>query len=216
MKAFKVIYKHGHFIDLETKQRLIPVQGYEYTISATDDAFKTEDAKLHIGLALNAEDKEKWALEKYGKDNFVKILNAGEQLFFRVGNSKKAEGDENRQYIFVCTLLEDQYLYLTKDKKGEKLEDWRLAECKCELDNCILGGLTLSEKVPATSLNKLFSHTVQFYFSMQRSGSINALTSFFLYHDRMQISFESTMNQRYESLATIRKKIYNDKKGKKS
>ena len=53
MKAFKVIYKHGHFIDVETKQRLIPVQGAEYTIAAAEDAFKIEDAKLKFRFTQN-------------------------------------------------------------------------------------------------------------------------------------------------------------------
>ena len=46
MKAFRVIYTHGHFVDIETNERLVPVQGEEYVISAKDNAFKTEDLKL--------------------------------------------------------------------------------------------------------------------------------------------------------------------------
>lgn len=212
MKAFKVIYKHGHFIDIETQQRIIPVQGSEYMITAADEAFKTEDSKLAIGTSLSTKEKKNWAEEKFGIGKFVKILNVGEQLFFRVGNAKRADGDEDRQYIFACNLLEDLYLYLSNDKEGDKEEDWRLADCKCELDTCLLGGLTLSEKVPATSLNKLFSHTVQFYFSMQRSGSTNALSSFFLYQKGMEITFDGAIRQPYESLASMRKRISDDKK----
>ena len=73
MKAFKVVYKHGHFIDVESGLRLIPVQGSEYTISAPDKAFKTEDAKLKIGDALNTENKATWAEKEFGKGNYAKI-----------------------------------------------------------------------------------------------------------------------------------------------
>lgn len=204
MKAFKVIYKHGHFIDVETKQRLIPVQNAEYTISAVDSAFKTEDSKLKMGDACNSKEKEAWAEKEYGSGNFGKIMNEGEQLFFRIGNSKRVEGDEDRQYIFICTLLEDLYLYLMKGKSGGNAEDWRLAECKCALEKCIMGGLTLSEKVPAQSLNSLFSNTVQFYFSMQRSGSANSFDTFFIYNEGMRLSFDSATKKLHKGLSFLR------------
>jgi hypothetical protein len=207
MKAFKVIYKHGHFIDVETKQRLIPVQNAEYTISATDKAFKTEDSKLKMGDHLKPNEKAAWIEKEFGKGNYGKIMNEGEQLFFRVGNSRKIEGDESRQYIFICTLLEGLYLYLLKGKKGDEEGHWRLADCKCFLEKCLLGGLTLSEKIPAKSLNSLFSNTVQFYFSMQRSGSASAFNTFFTYKPDMKITFDEAINQQYEGLSDLRKKF---------
>jgi hypothetical protein len=207
MKAFRVIYKHGHFIDIETKQRLVPVQGAEYIITAEEKAFKTEDTQLKIGDALNSKDKAAWGEREYGKGHFTKILNAGAQLFFRVGNSRRVEGDENHQYIFLCSLLEDLYLYLLKGKNGDEEEHWRLADCKCVLVSCLLGGLTLSEKLPAKSLNTLFSNTVQFYFSMQRSGSANAFNTFFIYNKDMHITFEQVVNRRYKGLSDIRREF---------
>lgn len=204
MKAFKAIYSHGHFIDIETKERIIPVQGAEYTISAADNAFRTEDSKLKIGDNLNTKEKADSLEKKYGKDKYAKILVVGDQLFFRVGNSRQIEGDENKQYIFVCTLLEDLYLYLLKGKNGDEAEHWRLADCKCELEKCLIGGLTLTEKIRAESLNKLFSNTVQFYFSMQRSGSANAFDTFFNYESRMKISFEDTINKKYKGISKLR------------
>lgn len=207
MRAFKVIYKHGHFIDVETQQRLIPVQGAEYTIIATNKAFKTEDSKLKIGDVLNPSEKAVWAKREFGEGKYGKIMSAEEQLFFRVGNSRRVEGDESHQYIFVCTLLEDLYLYLLKGKKGDEEEHWRLADCKCALESCLLGGLTLTEKVPAKSLNALFNNTVQFYFSMQRSGSANAFNTFYKYVREMEITFEGATNQRYYGLSNIRKEF---------
>ncbi|ULQ55059.1 hypothetical protein KJS94_10450 [Flavihumibacter rivuli] len=207
MKAFKTIYSHGHFIDVETQQPLVLIQGEEYTITAKDKAFKTTDSKLKLGDPLNSKEKAAWAENEFGNGNYVKILNAREQLFFRVGNSRRVEGDENHQYIFVCNLLEDLFLYRLKGKKGDEEGHWRLAECKCALDRCILGGLTLSEKVPAKSLNALFNNTVQFYFSMQRSAAANAFNTFFLYKPGMRISFQGATNQLYEGLSNLRKQI---------
>lgn len=205
MKAFKVIYQHGHFIDKETKQRILPMQGAEYIITASDVAFKAEDDKLTKGNPLNSEQKANWAEAEFGKNNCTKILSANTQLFFRVGNSKFTQGDESLQYIFTCCLLEDLYLYKISSRKGEDLEDWRLADCKCVLDDCIAGGLTLSEKIPANSLNKLFSHTIMFYFNMQRSGSCNAFRTFFLYKPGMTVTFDGAKFENYEGLKQLRK-----------
>lgn len=207
MKAFKVIYQHGHFIDKENNQRIIPVQGSEYIITASTNAFTTEDAKLKMATPLTQSEKAIWAETEFGKGNYVKTINAGEQLFFRIGNSRTIQGDESRQYIFVCTLLEDLYFYLLKGKKGDEEEDWRLANCKCVLEDCLLGGLTLTAKIPAESFNKLFSQTVMFYFSMQRSGSCNAFKTFFIYHKGMEIDFESANKRIYHSLEKIREKV---------
>jgi hypothetical protein len=213
MKAFKVIYQHGHFIDKESKERIIPVQGQEYIITANESAFTTEDSKLKMAKHRDASEKADWALGEFGKGNFRKILAAGDQLFFRIGNSNKVKGDESREYVFVCHLLEDLYLYLLKGKKGDKQEDWRLANCQCVLDECLLGGLALTEKIPAESLNKLFSQTVMFYFSMQRSGSCNAFHTFFKYTSKKKINFDAVTKKLYASIGDERKKIVEGKNG---
>ena len=211
MKAFKATYKHGHFIDLETGKRLIPVQNAEYTISASDNAFGSEDSKLKIPNTKNKEEKAAWAEREFGSKKYSKIMDAGSQLFFRIGNSRKAEGDESKQYIFLCTLLEDLFLYQLKFRDGNKEEDWRLADCKCHLEKCLKGGLTLSEKVPAESLNSLFSHTVMFYFPLQRSGSANAFKTFFTYKEGMEVDFESAIYEQYDGLQNSRKRFLSNR-----
>lgn len=200
MKAFKVTFQHGHFIDSETGQRLIPVQGAEYHISADSNAFKAEDVKLKVAEPLNPADKLEWAKEEFGSGNFFKILSAGTPLFFRIGNSKRVEGDESREYIFTCIILEDLYMHKIKSRQGDKMDDWRLADCICVLDKCLEGGMALYEKLPAQSLSMLFGFTVMFYFSLQRSASCNAFNTFFLYQEGMNISFEGIKNGLYESL----------------
>ena len=207
MKAFKAIYQHGHFIDVETNRRLVPIQGENYIISASDKAFIIEDENSGKENLLDSTKKAEWALGKFGIDKHFKIMNSGEQLFFRIGNSSSIKGDESSQYIFVCTLLEDLYIYLMNGKKGDDLEDWRLAKCKCILSECILGGLTLSKNITAESFNQLFSNTVQFYFSQQRSGSANAFDTFFFYKKGMDITFERAIYGKYDGLAKARKEF---------
>ncbi len=204
MKEYIAIYKHGHFINKVNGERVIPVQGEEYILKGKDDSFVKKDSKLLISDSLNTEEKQRWVDMTFGNNNYIKILNAGEQLFFRIGNSKRIKGDESGQYIFLCTLHEDLYVYLLKNRTGEKADDWRLAPCNCILDKCLLGGLTLSVKIPAESLNKLFSSTVMFYFNLQRSGSTNVFDTFFVYKKGMQITFDEAINKKYERLRVIR------------
>jgi len=187
--------------------RILPVQGAEYSITADERDFRTEDTKLLKVNPHSENEKEKWANQKYGVGNYERILNAGRQLFFRVGNTKTEQGDEDYQYIFVCTLLEDLYLYLLPERKGDEEEDWHLAECECTLDRCLMGGMNLTERVTASSLNNLFSNTVQFYFSMQRSTSTNVYTNFFIYHEGMEINYGGLINRLYEGLHELRKRI---------
>lgn len=213
MKAFKVKFSHGQFIDMESNQRLIPVQGQEYTIAGPDNAFKTEDSKLLIESVLSTEEKESWSKKKFGPEKTLKLLNSGIDLCFRVGNSKFVEGDESRQFIFSCTLLEDLYLYLMKGRNGNEDEDWRLAACKVQLKDCLLGNLTSIERFKSKSLNSLFANTVQFYFSMQRSASANAFSTFFLYEKGKLLTFEGAMWEEYESLGKLRAKAVKKRNG---
>lgn len=200
MKAFKVTYSHGHFIDKESNLRIIPVQGAELIITATPESFTTEDSKLKIDVSLSKEEKRIFLEKKYGKEKIGKILDANARLFFRVGNSKTIKGDESREYVFICSLLEDLYLYKVKGRSEADPENWRLADCKCVLEKCLLGGLTLTEKIPADSLNKLFSHVVMFYFSMQRAASANVFNTFFIYEQGVSITFDSVLRKRHRSL----------------
>lgn len=130
---------------------------------------------------------------------------------FRIGNSKILEKDESQQFIFRSTLLEDQYVFKVKGTNGGSPEDWRLAPCKCQLVDCLLGGLTLTEKVSAESLNALFSQTVMFYFNMQHSGSANVFDTFFEYDPTKRISFEEIKAKQYNSLGKLRTKLISGK-----
>jgi hypothetical protein len=212
MEEFKVEYQHGHFIELATRRRLIPVQGSLYTIIANPEDFNKEDAKLKMSSPVNSSKKSELLEKEYGQGNIKKILEAGEKLIFRIGNSRMVLGDESREYFFLAVLLEDLYLGKLKYRDGNKINDWRLADCKCELVSCIRGGLVLTEKIQAESLNKLFSQTVMFYFSMQRSGSANAFSTFLRYDPNSKIIGGDNLQLHFESLQRIRKKIIENEK----
>lgn len=204
METYKVKYIHGQFIDQNTKQRIIPVQGAEYVITGDSNNFKKEDEKLKVSEALSPEKMKEWISKRFGEGKYIKFLDSGKQLFFRVGNSKSIYGDESHEYIFLCTLKEDLFLFLVKGGDKKNPQDWRLADCICELDKCLEGGLLLSEKVKAESINKLFTKTVMFYFNLQRSGSTNVFSTFCLYPTDSEITFSGFYSNRYYNLGNLR------------
>jgi hypothetical protein len=213
MKAFKVKYYHGHFIDVETKKRILPVQGYEYHISAEEEAFKSEDEKLRAIIPKNTQQKANWVAEEYANSNHFKLLEAGRKLFYRVGNSKRVQGDESYEYLFSCELLEDLYIYQIPKRKGDSAKDWRLCDCVCRINECIEGNLSLGEQVVAPSLNWLFSLTVMFYFNMQRSPTCNAFDTFFLLPPSRLVTMGDAKSHTYKSLNDLRQEYF-DKNSK--
>ncbi len=208
MKAFKVKYRHGHFIDTVTKQRILPVQGKEYIINAEADAFKADDEKLRKLKPKDAKEKFNAIAAEYAGSHFVKLVDAGTRLFYRVGNSKKADGDESKEYLFSCQLLEDLYIYLMPKRKGESSDDWRMCECVCQIDACLEGNLALNENILAPSLNWLFGLTVMFYFNMQRSASCNAFDTFFLLPAGKPVYMCDAKAHIYQSLGDLRRDFY--------
>lgn len=210
IRTFKVKYLHGHFIDQDTGQRINPIQGEEYVITAETKAFDIKDSRMVIAQPLNSIQKEKWVKRKFVTNAVEKIMNAGEQLFYRVGNSKTISGDESWEYIFLCTLKEDLYLFLTHGGQKDNSKDWRLVDCQCELVECLQGGLTLTEKIVAESINKLFTQTVMFYFSLQRSGSTNVFSTFCIYDsvkNKEEISTSGMLSNRYMNLDHKRQEV---------
>jgi hypothetical protein len=210
MKTYKTTFKHGHFIDTFTGKRIIPVQGADYEISGFSDAFREEDEKLRVFEPMSSNKKHSQIIEKYGEYNIIKIVDAGTKLVFRVGNAKKVQGDESIEYIFTCQLLEDLYIYKKDQKAGDDPNHWRLDNCICNLENCISGGLTLSEKISAPSLNMLFASTVAFYFNMQRSTVCNAFKTFAFYDDGMQLTRDGLIYGYHSNLDCKRNAILNN------
>jgi hypothetical protein len=208
MKTFKVIYERGHFIDKETRKRILPVQGEEYMLFSETGAFLEEDEMLKLPTTKDAEEKRMWAIGEFGEGNFVRVLEAGQQLVFRLGNSKSANKDLGKEYLLTCKLMEDLYLYRLKKRSGEADIDWRAANCLCVLEDCLRGDLTLTDKITAISLNQLFSNVVQFYFSLQRSSAVSIFNDFYLYEPGMNVSFGGALRGAYESLGDIRKRYF--------
>jgi hypothetical protein len=210
MRTYKTQFKHGQFIDTETGKRIIPVQGATYEITGDIDSFKEDDEKFSQYTPLATKDKEKYINDKFVQNNVRKMADAGTQLFFRIGNSKKIIGDESKEYIFTCRLLEDLYMFKNTKSNGNEPKHWKLCDCVCILESCIDGKLVLTEKISGLSLNILFAFTVAFYFNMQRSTACNAFKTFNFYEKEKQITRDGIMNEYYKNLDEVRKKIVFD------
>lgn len=189
MKAFKTLYQNGQFIDIETGRRVVPRNGQQFTIMSEDDNFVTKDRKMYDGDPLDSSSKKHWIERKYSNQDPRLFLLSGTALRFSIQLTRLDENDIDDFYEFECELLEDLYLYESIRGDSRAVNDpvnYRLAECICELKSCISGNLILLENIREYSLNKLYSSTVQFYFSMRRSSSTNVFNTFFVsdYPDR--------------------------------
>ena len=207
MESFNVEWKHGHFVVKGTNKRLIPRQGYEYIVVAPTGGFQENDEQSeHLGVVKDAQAKELWALAKYGKGNFRKLLSANTPLYFRVGNSHVIKGDTGREYLFKALPLEDVYMYLIKGRSPGSALSWRLAPCICKLANCVIGDVSLPEPVPVSaSLGRLFNDTVAHYFSRQRSGSANPFNTFFIMQENERLSMACTKKDYVGMLSNLRR-----------
>lgn len=216
MNGFQVIYKNGHFYKSETNERLDFVQHQEYFIVSPRDAMFISPKHINSNNISNAEEKLEFIKNKYdsiGK-NPKKILDAGTQLYFRVGNNHKIDGDENIQHIFTCKLLEDLYC-TTPYFEGYKnypyeIEETQFRACDCmvQLEQCILGNTTIKEPIIAASLNQLFNNTVQTFFSNQHSGSCNIFETFGVYDPRLES--KKYLNNSLPKLKVLRKYVYDE------
>ena len=207
MNNFEVIYKNGQFIEKSTGKRIIPVQDHEYRISGDENSFSSSDARFLTFAPLNEEENAIQIDKEYGKGNYVKILECGSKLYFRLGNSKKLSRNDSLVYYFACSLLEDLYLYKLRHRKGDQASDWRLADCQCKLTECISGGLVLTENLISLSLNSLFCNTVMYYFPLQRSGSINVFRTFYVDTSQKKLKLPGIDEREYDSLESIRVQI---------
>jgi len=179
MKSYNVIFQNGHFYDIESNQRIIPVAGKKFVIAADNDAFQAKDELMPDNKSLLDPNKIAFYRKKY-EGNIIQLLDKGTVFYFRLGLGNPGKKHDTLQYVFKCKTNDDLYIYLPLGAEKSEPTAWRLLDCSCYLIDCIIGGLTLSDEVTAKSLNQLFQHTVMFYFSMQRSGSCNPFTTYFL------------------------------------
>ncbi|MBV6512051.1 MAG: hypothetical protein FMNOHCHN_01541 [Ignavibacteriaceae bacterium] len=209
MKSFEVICKSGHLIDPQTGKRVILMEDHKYTIAGAESSFRAPNEQ-DIDKILKNSGQKNVRTEKVDADRFKKLLSAGSKLHFQISGVKRGGKEFFPAYSFICIILEDLYVYLKKDRKNESYTDWALSPCKCRLEECMSGGLMITDYLLSNSLNSLFSHTVQYYFPNQRSGSANVFETFSLIEERPGtglFSGTSTEIRINEKLAILREKV---------
>lgn len=179
MQTFKVKFKNGHFYDLLSGNRIIPKSGHEFMLIGDEIAFEKEDILIKSYAIQNPNERVQSLSKKYN-NNLIKIRDAQSCLYFRLGIGTPREANQDKQYVFKCTILEDLYLYLPGEADKNHPVNWRLCDCHCKLNSCIIGEIAISDDIHAKSLNQLFTNTVMFFFSLQRSGSCNPFNTFFM------------------------------------
>lgn len=171
-----VRFLYGHFVDIETNKRLLPKNGSEYVLVGRDFEMIENDIlnePFNESKLLDSEAKE--AVIKEIRSKSYIIAKKGQKFVFRIGLGKSVEYP--RQYVFVVKLFEDLWAYPVKEDR----KDWRLHNCKCEVNACLYGDLEMYEPIYSYSLNDAFSKTIQFYFPLNRksSGNVQTLMKFF-------------------------------------
>lgn len=184
MKAFKTLYQNGEFIDIETDKRVVLRNGKQFTLMSEDENFLTKDRKMFDEKPLDSASKKNWIDTLYRNQKTIIFLPSGTELYFSIRLSRVDDNDSYAFYEFICELLEDQYLYEVNQRSNNgfySINDpinYRLANCICELKKCLNHNLILTENIREYSLNKLYTSTVQFYFSMRRSATTNVFNTF--------------------------------------
>lgn len=209
MITINATFLNGHLIDSNTQKKLYFVQGAQYVIVTEPTAIREEYDFLKIDDPRNSEEQKSWINDKYSGTKSFKIMDSGDQLFFRVGTPRMQEWDKDHYYIFTCQLLEDLYVYLAKGKKGDDQTHWRLVDCKAKLLDCIHGQILVPYALSAESLNRMYTITSQFFFPFQNSGSANAFDVFHLYDplSNRPITNDGIYHGLYTKLNDLRVKI---------
>jgi hypothetical protein len=184
MKLTGIIYKHGHFYDPATRQRIIIRNGAVLTIDVKQDdvlPFEPVGKQNRSGKEL----KEKYALfglldkcAKEGKDfinlgdtRYNKIFNKGKHVYFAL---KRRKGSRIITHEFKVELLDDLYFYLKKGKEEE-----RLLDCDCVVRENTSKTLDFFEEIHGKSLSQVFKNTYVHFFENKGAPSGNAIARFY-------------------------------------
>ncbi len=174
MKAYKVIHQNGLFFNTENGKRLIFKEQFQYLINAEDNAFEEVDIlNVEPAKIRNSNEMFEFVNANYRNADTRKIFDRGALFVFRIGLGRKREGDDGKEYFFLCHTLEDLYAYKKKESSFP-----RLCQCNCEVVECLSSNLKHFEPVYADSLNKVASNTISHFFSLKRAAALNVLIEF--------------------------------------
>lgn len=174
MESRNLIFRGGHFYDVETKQRVALREGAEVCLVSDSVTFLPTVPAGEWPLAVKSEQQKKETIQSDTEiADFRRIYSAGQVLYF---NINRLAGGKRQFHEFAIELLEDLYLY--RKSKWQK-QDERLYDCACVVKNNISGSLEFFEPVYANSLNELYKNTYVHYFGNNGSPTCNAIDRFY-------------------------------------
>lgn len=169
MKSRNIIYKYGHFYDLEQNKRIVINDGAEICVVGSSDAFS--DVKP-VGHKVDRPLKSSELKERIEQDKKIidskKLFDAGKELYFSI--SVKGH------HRFKAVMLED--LYIVRKKSDEQ---HIMHNCACMVVENINKSIEpfAFEYIYARSLNELFKNTYIHYFGNTGNPARNVFVTFY-------------------------------------
>lgn len=178
MKSAEIIYKYGHFYDLQTGKRLLLKDGESAVLVYNSSMSLLIEDPLNKELKARSSREIEQSLEVLPHFQWhAKLLSAGDHLQFTINSQILTSDDQEKLKItFRTTLLEDLYYYKTTARS--------LASCHCVVDQVIWGNLPYFEPIYASSLNEAHSRTFVHYFSKYGQGTAQASNKFRLRNEK--------------------------------
>jgi hypothetical protein len=174
MKTHNVINLNGLLFSKESNKRIILKEKHEFVITSTEDGFEEVDSLNKEPERLrDSNEMKSYVYSKYPNHDIMKLFDAGNEFIFRIGLGKRKDNEEEKDYFFICRILEDLYLYRKSIKSFP-----RLFECHSVVHTCVSRNLPAFEEVYGESLNKVASNTIMHFFSLKRSSSMNIFNEF--------------------------------------
>ena len=170
MESKNLIFKNGHFYDVQSMKRIKIKDGAEVCIVASSNSFEIANP---AGTILEEPKSSAALLNEIKSDkeisSYSPIKKKGELLYFYIDH-------DFIQHEFQVELLEDLYLF-TKSKW--KKQDARLYDCACVVRKNFNHSISFFEEVSAKSLNEVYKNTFVHYFGNEGNPACNAIDRFY-------------------------------------
>ncbi len=185
MHSKNIIFQHGHIYDADTKKRILAKEGISYVL-LLQSASNVEEVQFQKITGRLTKDiiEEIEGLE--GLTHYKEIAPKGSKLYFHLSekdeNKTKTEENGNKQMKnswFTITLLEDLFLYSRKHWSKKLVEDGKLFDCACVVNERENDEILFFEPIYANSIASVYKKTHIHYFGNEGSPSQNTFDSIY-------------------------------------
>ena len=176
MYSKNIIFQHGHIYDAETKKRIIVKEGVACILLLQNaNNFKIEEFKKLEGQETKIITTE---LEKLKYlTHYKKIASKGSKLYFSLKEKNENDTEYSKKSRFTIELLEDLFLYSCKHWSKKLIEDGKLFDCACVVNESEDDKLNFFESIYSSSIASVYKKTHVHYFGNEGSPSQNTFDS---------------------------------------